>query len=48
MSMGSLPEAWEEDGMLGSVNKCYEQMVQAGSNSCCGITVDMLQYMPFN
>lgn len=48
MSMGSLPEARGEDGVLVSVSKCYEQMVQAGSNSGCGITVDMLHYVPFN
>lgn len=39
---------WKESGSLISVNKSYEQMMQAGSNSSCGIAIYLLYYMPFN
>lgn len=32
ISMGSLTEVWKESSSLISVNKSYEQMIQAGSN----------------
>lgn len=48
ISVGSLTEVWKESSSLISVNKSYEQMMQAGSNSCCGIAIYMLYYVPFN
>lgn len=48
ISMGSPTAVWKETSSLISVNRSYEQMMQAGLNSCCGIAIHLLYNMPFN